>query len=81
MVKTGRSGGQLLHWLKDAPEQLAQSEWHERHDPDELNVLEGHVETHFPSEASWLPAQVRQKVEDPAHVPQEESHARERSET
>lgn len=80
-VRTGRSGGQLLHWLNEAPEQLAQSGWHVRHDPDELNVLEGHVETHLPSEASWFPEQVRQKLDDPAQVPQEESQARGQSET
>lgn len=44
------------------------------HAPDEEKELEGQEETHFPAEASWLLAQVRQNVDDPAHVPQDESH-------
>jgi hypothetical protein len=57
--------------LKLPPEQVAQSGWHERQDPEEENVLEGQLETHFPAEASWLLAHVRQNVEDPAHVSQD----------
>jgi len=75
LVNTGRLDGQLEHWLKEAPEQLAQSGWQVRHEPDVANVLEGQVETHFPFEASWLAAHVKQKVDEPAQVPQEESHA------
>jgi len=75
LVNTGRLDGQLEHWLKEAPEQLAQSGWQVRHEPDVANVLEGQVETHFPFEASWLAAHVKQNVDEPAQVPQEESHA------
>lgn len=52
LLRTGRSGGQLEHWLKDGPEQLAQSGWQVRQEPEELKAFEGHVETHFPSDAS-----------------------------
>lgn len=45
-------------------------------EPDELNVFEGHEATHLPLEASWLLAQVRQKVDDPAHELHDESQAR-----
>lgn len=75
-VSTGLLGGQLVHWLKLPPEQLAQSGWHVRQDPEEENVLEGQLETHFPPEASWLLTHVRQNVGDPAHVPQDGSQAR-----
>jgi len=72
-VSTGRSEGHDEHWLNDAPEQVAQSGWQERHEPEELNVFEGQLATHDPSEASWLLAQVRQKVDEPAQVEHEES--------
>lgn len=45
-VRTGSPAGQDEHWLKDGPEQVAQSGWHFRQEPEELNVLEGQVETH-----------------------------------
>ena len=70
-VRTGRFEEQLVHWLKLPPEQVAQSGWHVRQDPDEENVLEGQLETHFPAEASWLLAHVRQNVGDPAQVSQD----------
>jgi hypothetical protein len=75
LVRTGRFDGQEEHWLKAPPEQVAQSGWQVMHLPEELNVFEGHEATHDPLEASWLFAQVRQKVEDPAQVLHEESHA------
>ena len=45
------------------------------HWPDELKEFEGQDATHFPFEASWLFAQVKQNVEDPAQELQDESHA------
>jgi hypothetical protein len=51
-VSTGRSAEQEEHWLNDDPEQVAQSGWHVRHDPEALNVLEGQLATHFPFEAN-----------------------------
>lgn len=74
-VSTGRSELQLEHWLKEPPEHVAQSGWHARHEPEELKVLDGHEETHDPLDASLLLAQVKQKVDDPAQVLQEESQA------
>lgn len=38
-------------------------------------MLDGHVLTHLPAEASWFPVQERQNVDEPVQVPQEESHA------
>lgn len=61
--------------MKAEPEQVAQSGWQVMQDPEELNVLEGQEDTHFPAEANWLLAQDRQKVEDPTQVLQEESQA------
>ena len=75
LVSTGRSEGQLEHWLNDCPLHVAQSGWHVIHEPDELNVFDGQDETHLPLEASWLLAHVKQNVEEPAHVLQDESHA------
>ena len=75
LFNTGRLGGQLEHWLKEEPEQLAQSGWQVRQEPDELNVVEGHEVTHFPLNASWLPPHVKQKSAAPVQVPQVESHA------
>ena len=62
--------------MKPPPEQLAQSGWHVRQDPEEENVLEGQLETHFPAAASWLLAHVRQNVGDPAQVPQDALQAK-----
>ena len=45
------------------------------HTPEELNEFEGHEETHFPPEASWLLEHVKQKVDDPAQLLHDESHA------
>jgi hypothetical protein len=75
LVNTGRFVLQDKHWLNEAPEQLPQSGWQERQALEELNVLTGQEETHFPLEASWLFVQVKQNVADPAQVPHEESHA------
>ena len=74
-VSTGRSAGQLEHWLNELPEHDAQSGWQAMHWPEELNVLEGHDDTHEPLDASWLFAQVKQKVDEPAQVPHDESQA------
>ncbi|KAG2352711.1 hypothetical protein BDR07DRAFT_1383965 [Suillus spraguei] len=54
LVRTGSALLQLVHWLKDAPEHVAQSGWQETQDPEELNVLEGQELTHCPFEASKL---------------------------
>jgi hypothetical protein len=75
LVSTGRLDGQLAHWVKDGPLHVAQSGWHARHAPDAENVLEGHVLTHFPFNASWLLGQVRQVVGEPEHVLQLASQA------
>jgi hypothetical protein len=74
LLSTGRSAGQVEHWLKLVPEHVAQSGWHVRQVPEEENALEGHELTHLPCEASWPPAQVRQKVEEPRQDPHDESH-------
>ena len=37
-------------------------------------MLEGQLATHEPEDASWLLAQVRQKLVDPEQVEQDESH-------
>ena len=44
-------------------------------EPEEEKVFKGHVEVHLPVEARRLEEQVRQKVDDPAQVKQEESQA------
>jgi hypothetical protein len=75
LLRTGRSAGQLEHWLKLVPVQEAQSEWHAMHAPEDEKVLEGHELTHLPPDANWPPAQVRQNVEDPKHDPHDESQA------
>lgn len=62
--------------MKLPPEQAAQSGWHVRQDPEEVKVLEGQLETHFPAEASWLLGHVRQNVGVPAHVPQDALQAK-----
>jgi hypothetical protein len=74
-VRTGLAAGQLEHWLKDGPEQLAQSGWQVTQVPVELKLFEGHDVTHCPFDASWLFAQVRQNFDAPVHVLQEASHA------
>lgn len=76
LVSTGRSAEQLVHWLKELPEHVAQSGWQVTHCPEELNVFEGQEATHFPFAASWLLAHDRQNVADPAQVPHDESQAR-----
>jgi len=71
------------HWLKEEPVQDAQSGWQVRQEwllefEDEEKVLEGQIETHWPLEANWEEdEQVRQKLDAPMHVPQDESHAME----
>ena len=63
--------------MKEEPEQDAQSGWQVRQErpPEGEKVPEGQVETHCPLEASWEEdEQVRQKLDAPIHVPQEESH-------
>ena len=68
----------MEHWLKEEPVQDAQSGWQVRQErpPEGEKVPEGQVETHWPLEASWEEdEQVRQKLDAPIHVPQEESHA------
>ena len=75
MVRTGRSDGQLEHWLKALPVHVAQSGWQVTHWPDELNDPVGQDATHLPFEANWLFAHVKQNVDDPAQVPQDESQA------
>ena len=77
MVRTGRSDGQLEHWLNELPVHVSQSGWHAMHWPEELNVPDGQEATHFPLDASWLFAHVKQKVEDPTQVPHDESQATE----
>jgi hypothetical protein len=76
LESTGRSAGHEAHWLKAVPEHVAQSGWHATHAPDDGKVFDGQLVTHLPFDASWLFAQVVQKVEEPKHVPQVESHAR-----
>lgn len=76
MARTGRSGGQVVHWLKAPPEHDAQSGWHDVQVLEEEKVFEGQDWTHFPSEvASWLFAQVRQNLGSPAHEVHKESQA------
>lgn len=62
LVSTGRSDEQLLHWLKPAPEQVAQSGWQGIQDPFDEKVLVGQEETHCPLNADWPAEQVRQKL-------------------
>jgi hypothetical protein len=74
-VRTGAPAGQPEHWLKDGPEQLAQSGWQATQVPVALKLFEGHDVTHCPFDASKLFVQVRQKFDAPVHVLQEVSHA------
>ncbi|OAX40964.1 hypothetical protein K503DRAFT_781046 [Rhizopogon vinicolor AM-OR11-026] len=41
LVRTGSALLQLVHWLKDPPEPVAQSGWQETQFQEELNMLEG----------------------------------------
>jgi hypothetical protein len=66
---------QLVHWLKDSPEHVAQSGWQETQFPEELNVLEGQELTHCPFEASKLFAHVKQKLALPEQLVQDEEQA------
>lgn len=45
------------------------------HTPEELKEFDGHEETHLPLEASWLLEHVKQKVDVPAQLLHDESHA------
>jgi hypothetical protein len=74
-VRTGSALLQLVHWLKDAPEHVAQSGWQEMQAPEELNLFEGQELTHCPSEANKLFAHVKQVVALPAQLVQEEEQA------
>jgi hypothetical protein len=74
LLSTGRSEGQLEHWLKPDPEHDAQSGWHWRHAPEAEKVPDGHDDTHLPCDASPPAAQDRQKVADPRQEPHDESH-------
>jgi hypothetical protein len=66
---------QLVHWLKDGPEHVAQSGWQAMQAPEELNLLEGQELTHCPLEASKLFVQVKQVVALPAQLVQDEEQA------
>jgi hypothetical protein len=70
VVRMGKLGGQLLHWLKPGPEQVAQSGWQEVQVPFEEfeNELVGQEETHCPLKADWPEEQVRQKLGLPTQV-------------
>jgi hypothetical protein len=74
-VRTGSALLQLVHWLNDSPEQVAQSGWQETQFPAELNVLEGQELTHCPSEASKLFTHVKQKLAVPEQLVQDEEQA------
>jgi len=76
LVRTGRLDGQLEHWLKAPPEQVAQSGWQVRQEPEAEKLPEGQVEMQRPPEASWLLAHDVQKVDDPAQALQDESQAK-----
>jgi len=65
-----------VHWLNaPPPEQEAQSGWQGMQAPEEENVPKGQEETHLPFDASWLSLQVRQNVDVPKQVLQEEPQA------
>ena len=57
------------------PEHAEQSGWQVVHTPEELKEFDGHEETHLPLEASWLLEHVKQKVDVPAQLLHDESHA------
>ena len=75
MLSTGLSGGHDAHCVNDSPEHVAQSGWHDTQEPPEEKVVEGQEVLHESWNASWLFVQVRQKVAEPAQVPQVESQA------
>jgi hypothetical protein len=50
------------------PEQLAQSGWQARHEPEDAIVFDGQLETHFPFEANWFAAHVKQNVDESPQV-------------
>lgn len=75
LLSTGRLEGQLAHCVNEGPLHVAQSGWQATHAPDAENVLDGHVLTHLPFRASWLPGHVRQDVAEPLHVLQLGSQA------
>lgn len=64
LVRMGKLGGQVLHWLKLDPEQVAQSGWQEMQVPFEEfeKELVGQEGTHCPLKADWPEEQVRQKL-------------------
>ena len=70
LVRMGELGGQVLHWLKLAPEQVAQSAWQGMQVPFAAfeKELVGQEETHCPLKADWPEEQVRQKLGLPAQV-------------
>jgi len=76
LVGTGSALLQLVHWLNDPPEHVAQSGWQETQAPAELNVLEGQELTHWPFEASKLFAHVKQKLALPEQLVQDEEQAK-----
>lgn len=75
LALTGREGGQVLHWSKPGPEQVAQSGWHAVQAAAEAKVLAGQEERQVPFDARRLFVHVRQNPGEPAQVLQEESQA------
>jgi len=68
-------------WLKEDPEQAAQSAWQERQDDVEgdakVDLGQEEAERHCPLKASWFwEEQVRQNLASPEHVLQLESQGR-----
>ncbi len=61
--------------MNDEPEQVAQSGWQVRQEPDDENVPDGHELTQLPPEASLLLVHVRQNVAEPEQVEHDESQA------
>lgn len=57
LLRTGRSGGQDVHWLNEDPEQVAQSGWQERQEEVEgdakVDLGQEEAERHFPLKESW----------------------------
>jgi hypothetical protein len=72
VVRMGLFEGQERHWLKDGPEQEAQSGWHCVQVPELENMLVGQVETQEPREANWLFLQETQKSAELMQVAQED---------
>lgn len=52
LVRTGLLEGQLVHWLKEPPVQLAQSGWQVKQAPEEEKVFDGQLWTHLPPDAN-----------------------------